>query len=184
MSEQTVEQKLDEQALKWKALFRGSILSTTINKHVSYVAVADRRAQGIITINTILVPLALTGIQNEVFQFGAVICVITALLSITAAIFSLYPKRGSFHKKQNTIRFNPLHFSQIEGVSAEDYMNTMNEHMQDTSKLAELAAFDVYHLATNIVAPKFHWLKRSYFIFLIGNFLALVSIGAQAFWGF
>jgi hypothetical protein len=173
------ENQLDEQALKWKALFRGSILSTTINKHVSYVGVADRRAQGIITINTILVPLALAGIQNTVLQFGAVISIITALLSVTAAIFSLYPKRGSNLHKQSTIRFNPLHFSQIDCLSAEEYMAEMNKNLQDTSKLAELAAFDIYHLATVIVSPKFHWLKRSYFIFLIGNFLALLSIAFQ-----
>ena len=162
---------------RWQALFRGSLLSTTMNKHVSYVGLADRRAQGIITINSILIPLALSGSQNPIFMNGALVAIATALLSISTAIFSLYPKRYG-HK--NHAHRDLLHFSQIQRFSEERYLELMKEALEDTGLLAEMITQDLYHISQRILHPKFFWLKISYFSFFIGNLIALLLIGLKA----
>jgi hypothetical protein len=163
--------------LKWKALFRGSLLSTTINKHVSYVGLADRRAQGIITLNALLVPVALNGSQNPLFVYGAIATIISAFLCITAAFISLYPKKYSGKKEKHA---GLLHFSQIQKFSEKRYLDLMNEALQDTSVLAKMASRDLYHISKRILHPKFRWLKISYLIFLSGNFIALILIAWQS----
>lgn len=163
--------------LKWKALFRGSLLSTTINKHVSYVGLADRRAQGIITLNALLVPIALNGSQNPLFMHGAIAAIITALLSISAAFISLYPKKYTGKKDMHS---GLLHFSQIQKLSEKRYLDLMNEALQDTSVLAEMASRDLYHISKRILHPKFIWLKVSYALFLGGNIITLFLIAWQS----
>ncbi len=164
--------------LKWAALFRGSLLSTTISKHVNYVGLADRRAQGIITLNALLVPISLNGSQNPLFMYGAIVAIITALLSISAAFVSLYPKKYNDNKHQHP---DLLHFSQIQRLSEKQYLDHMNEALQDTSVLAEMASRDLYHISKRILHPKFQWLKISYSIFLCGNFIAILIIAIKSF---
>lgn len=159
--------------LKWKALFRGSLLSTTINKHISYVGFADRRAQGIITINAILIPIALSKTTDPYFMWGAIIAIITALLSMTTAMISLYPKKYGTKKHKHP---DLLHFSQIQKYEEHDYLQHMKEALADTSILAEMAVKDLYHISTRILSPKFRWLKISYFLFLAGNILGVLII--------
>lgn len=162
--------------IKWKGLFRGSLLSTTINKHVSYVGFSDRRAQGIITINALLIPIALSGSQNPLFQMGSIITIFTAVLSICSSFISLYPKKYG-HKTHS--HQDLLHFSQIQKLSENQYLELMRKALVDTSTLAEMAARDLYHLSKRVLGPKFFWLKISYFIFLIGNLIAIGTITVQ-----
>lgn len=159
--------------LKWKALFRGSLLSTTINKHVNYVGFADRRAQGIITINAILIPIALSKTTDPYFMTGAIIAISTALLSMTTAMISLYPKKYGSKNHQHP---DLLHFSQIQQYQEHDYLDQMKTALSDTSILAEMAVKDLYHISSRILAPKFRWLKISYFLFLAGNIIAVLAI--------
>lgn len=163
---------------RWQGLFRGSLLSTTINKQINYVGFADRRAQGIITINAILIPVAINGSQNPLFQLGSILAVLTAILSISAATYSLYPKSYTTKKEHHKYL---LHFSQIQKLSESHYMKLMKEALADTGKLAELATHDLYHLSTRILKPKFFWLKVSYFIFLFGYIISIGAIGWQTF---
>ena len=159
---------------RWQSLFRGSLLSTTINKHVSYVGLADRRAQAILTINSVLIPLAISGGQNPLFRTGAIIAVLTAILSITAALYSIYPKAYSRMSSKNPLL---LHFSQIQKLSEFQYLEYMKKALEDTGRLAEMATQDIYYLSTHVLAPKFFWLKISYTIFFIGYLLSIGSIG-------
>lgn len=161
---------------KWQAIFRGSIISSTIGKLADYVGHADSRAQGIIVINSILIPVALSGSQNPSFKTGAVVSIIAAILSITFSIISLYPKSYSGKKDNHP---NLMHFSQVKEMSEDAYLKLAKEAFADNSKLAEMAALDIYHLSKYVLAPKFFWLKLSYLMFLIGNIIALGIIGFQ-----
>lgn len=162
---------------RWQSLFRGSLLSTTMNKHVSYVGLADRRAQAIITINSILIPIALSGSQNDMFMRGSIVAIMTAIISISAAIFSLYPKRYGLKKHAH---HDLLHFSQIQTLSEKKYLELMKEALEDTGLLAEMMTRDLYHISQRILHPKFFWLKISYFVFFIGNLFALLLIAFKA----
>jgi hypothetical protein len=157
---------------RWATLPRGSILAATISKHIQYVGFTDRRAQGMITISALLVPVALSGIQNPVFQLGSAIAVITSVLTVFFAILSLYPK--SSHTKHDHTNF--LHFSDIQKLSEEEYMCEMQSALEDTGKLSEMAVMEIYHLSALVLGPKFKWLKVSYWVFLLGNVGALLSI--------
>jgi hypothetical protein len=164
------EQIRKEQKELWEAAFRGSTLSAIMSKHVQYVGFADRRAQGIITINAFLIPLALAAINHPHFGAGAPITILTGLVSIIFAVWSLYPKNyASKYGKKNL-----FHFSQIGKFSEEEYMKMMREATSDNRTLTEMVSRDLYHLSRYVLKPKFALLRASYFIFVAGNVTAVL----------
>ena len=160
---------------RWPQLARASLLSAVLSKHVQYVGFADRRAQGMITISALLIPIAFTGIQHPFYRLGATIAIVTSVLTICCAVLSLYPKRAS-HKGHEDM--NLFHFSQIQNFSEEEYLQKMKETLEDTGELAKMAVMDLYHMANNILRPKLFWLRACSFVVLVGNIIALLSIAS------
>ncbi len=167
---------MEEQQQKWGGLFRGSVLSTVINKHISYLASADTRAQGLILLNTALVTLALNGMRSEELQEAALLSAITALFTITLCIFSLYPKRLS--SKGDTK--NILHYAQFITLSEAEFLAQLRSMFADRETLSDAAVRDLYHLGSRIIGPKYMFLRFAYIIFLLGQLtsalLAIIAI--------
>ena len=159
---------------EWGAVARGAMLSTMISKHVNYIGFADSRAQGIITINAFLIPVAFAGFTNPIFTVAVVIVVITAALSIITAIISLYPRHYSHHDTADHLDL--FHFVPTKEVEERTYLNNMSALLSETGALTEDISRDLYHIQKLIVAPKFRWLKVSYFVFAIGNSIALLAV--------
>lgn len=156
---------MEDQQRKWEGLFRGSVLSATLNKHVGYFTSADTRAQGLILLNTALVTLALNGMQNEELRSAALLSVITALFTMTLCIFSLYPKRLPSKRDSENI----LHYVQFSAMSEVEFLAQMKDVLADRDKLAEAAVRDLYHLGSKIIGPKYMFLRFAYIVFLLGQ---------------
>ncbi len=159
---------MNDDSERWPGLFRGSVLSATIAKHVSYVTSGDSRAQGLILLNSALIPLALNGMAHQELRTAATLCLITALATICLCIFSLYPKR--LKGKEEGV--NLLHYAEFCRLSERDYLDRMRALCEEPGRLAEAVARDLYHLGTRIVAPKFLLLRFAYIVFLLGQLTA------------
>ncbi len=160
---------MSEEQQKWEGLFRGSILSTAITKHVQYLTSADARAQGLILLNSALIPLALNTISKTPFQSAAFLCLFTSIVTICLCIFSLYPKRLKLGTK------NLLHYAEFSQMSENEFLLEMKAQFADKEKLAETAARDLYHLGSKIIAPKYFFLRLAYGVFLIGQLSAILA---------
>lgn len=156
---------------QWEALLRGQIVTTTTAKFFNYVALADQKAQGLIFMNSILIPVALNWIDKPQYHWSAVICIFTAVLSILAALICIYPKRRGGRKPDGT--FNLLHFGDVGRMREDEFMEEFMPRFNDSSKLAETAIKDLHDVARRIIRPKFFWLKLSYIMFFCGNLLAI-----------
>ncbi|MAE52116.1 MAG: hypothetical protein CMH27_09930 [Micavibrio sp.] len=156
---------------RWGALFRGQIIGTTIRKFSGYVALADQKAQGLIFMNSILIPVAMNWIENPGYRVGALICIVTAIFSILAALICIYPKRRAGRKPDGTI--NLLHFGDIAKLKEEDFLDEFLPVYNDLNLLSEAAAKDMHDVARRVIRPKFYWLKLSYIIFFCGNLAAI-----------
>ena len=165
--------------LRWQALFRGAIISTTTTKFFNYVALADQKAQGLIFMNSILIPVALNWIDKPQYHTSSLICIFTAVLSIMAALICIYPKRRKGRKPDGT--FNLLHFGDIGRMKEDEFMTEFMPIFNDPSRLAETSVKDIHDVARRIIRPKFVWLKLSYLIFFFGN-LAAIACALYAIW--
>ncbi len=157
----------------WKKAFRGSILSSVISKQVTYVGVSDQRAQGIIALNTLIVPLALRGMENEAYFLGSIVCILTSCFVILFATLSILHKQYKIDKSHPV---DLLHFSHISRIPLSEYLETMRSEMVETNNLAVLAVRDIHYVASHVLARKFFWLKLAYITFLFGNFSGVMLL--------
>lgn len=156
---------------RWEALFRGQIMGTTTQKFFNYVALADQKAQGLIFMNSILIPVALNWLEIPGYQVGSIICIATAVCSIMAALICIYPKRRAGRKPDGSI--NLLHFGDIGKLREAEFLDEFMPIYNDLNKLAVVVAKDVHDTARRIIRPKFFWLKLSYLVFFFGNLIAI-----------
>lgn len=159
-------------AHRWPALLRGQIITTTTSKYFNYVQLADQKAQALIILNSILIPVAINWINKDLFHVSATICIITAIFSIMSAIICIYPKRRSGRKPDGSI--NLLHFGDVGQLSEEEFLDDFMPIFDNPKELAKAAVRDLHDTARRIIRPKFYWLKISYLTFFSGNLIAII----------
>lgn len=163
--------------LHWDALLRGQVLTATTAKLVNYIALADQKAQAMIIINSILIPVILPWMSKPLYALPATIAIITSFLTILSAILCIYPKRRRGAKPDGS--FNLLHFSDIGRMKEAEYLALFNPVYNDRELLAEEAVKDIHDVSRRIIIPKFFWIKIGYSCFFIGNLVAVAVTGLR-----
>lgn len=165
----------DPQDTKFQAIARASILSGIENKHTQYIAMADRRAQGLLAISAVLAPIALSRINDPQLFVPVLTFLVGASITIVCAALCLMPKR--FRKITPDDRFL-LHFSYISSIPRDRYLDQMADAISDTTVLAQEVSKDLYHLSRDVLIPKFRWLRIAYAAFVLG---LCISLGLVVF---
>ncbi|MBD5778457.1 hypothetical protein IEN85_03055 [Pelagicoccus sp. NFK12] len=158
---------------KFQSIARASILASIENKHTQYVSMADRRAQGLLTMAAVLAPVAISRINDAAFFPSVAVFLVGAATTIIAATLCLFPKR--FRRIQPNDRF-PLHFSYISRQKRDDYLAQMSDIIDDTTQLSKEVAKDLYHLSHDVLIPKFRWLRIAYASFVGSLCLSLILL--------
>ena len=159
---------------KWQSLLRGQIINSTTHKYSRLIQLVDQKAQAMIILNSILVPVCIRGLEDPLLHYPAIVSIATACVSILTSIICIYPKRG--HRKLGDPNFNYLHFNDVGHVDREEYLAAFLPIFNDPYKLAEVAVRDLHDTAKKSMIPKYFWIKLSYGTFCIGNLLALGAI--------
>ncbi len=163
----------------WEALLRGQVLSATTEKFVNYINLADQKAQAMIILNSILIPVTLSWIGKPLFGIAVTVAILTAVISILAAILCIYPKRRRGRKPDGT--YNLLHFGDVGRMREERYLSLFQPVFNDLDRLSEEVIKDLHDISRHIIIPKFFWLKLSYGAFFCGNLIA-IAITLYAIW--
>ncbi|MCB1783744.1 MAG: hypothetical protein KDI13_07075 [Alphaproteobacteria bacterium] len=162
----------DEQEEKWKALMRGQVMSATINKFMTIIKLMDQKAQAMIFMNSVLIPVCIRSVETGSFPRAGTISIATAIISILAALVCIYPKRR--YRKHGHRELNLLHFNDIGHMKKEDYIDLFMPVFNDPSKLADTVINDLYDTSRYSILPKYMWLKISYGTFAFGNIIAII----------
>lgn len=178
-SEQIGTDSPSSDSMNWETLFRGQVMGMMIQKTSSFISLADQKAQAMIILNSILIPVALNWIEQPVFQISAAVAIVTAITSILTSILCIYPKRRSGKKNDGT--HNHFHFGDIGRMDEATYLKVFNPIFNERSRLAEETVKDLHDISRNILLPKYFWLKLSYKCFFIGNLIA-IAIAVHAGW--
>lgn len=163
----------------WEAMLRGQVYSATSAKFVNYINIADQKAQAMIILNSILIPVTLSWVDKENFGLAATISIIAAFTSILSSIMCIYPKRRNGKKPDGT--YNLLHFGDIGRMREQKYLDLINPIFNDLNELSEEALKDLHDIARRVIIPKFFWLKIAYGAFFIGNLIA-VAVTLYVIW--
>lgn len=161
-----------------------TMLKVTLTNHTRLSEIADSKANILLSVNAIIISIALTTLipkldspANAHLVMPTLILTIFCMVSIIFAILSTRPKvtSGTFTRKDiEDKKVNLLFFGNFYKVPLEEYEWAVNEMMKDREYLYGSMIKDLYFLGL-VLNRKYKLLRITYTIFMIG---IIVSVGA------
>jgi hypothetical protein len=184
----------EEKALKeqQKNTERGiqTMFRTTSNNHFELSSLADGKGNIMISVNSIIMSIALTVLLARLafyphFIIPTVILLAVCLSAIIFAILSTRPtvSKGRFTEDDiRQKRTNLLFFGNFHRMELEEYNWAMNEMLKDREYLYNSMIKDIYFLGV-VLAKKYKYLRISYTIFMYGLIIAVIAFAIAAIYG-
>lgn len=157
--------------------------------HINFSAIADGKANMMISINTILISVIVTlsgaslsisqGFTVERFRYTIpiLILLIGSLVSVLFAVLSARPKVTEKKVDMEEVKENKislLYFGNFLGIPKNDFIEYLNKLKEDQKKLYDSMSIDIYNLGI-VLKEKYRLLSISYNVFMIGLSLSVVA---------
>lgn len=182
----------EKQKAKFKAKYKNdnpersiqTLFRVTLRNHIKLSDIADTKANILLSVNAIIISLALSNIipkldnpTNEHLMIPTLILVIFSVATILMSILATRPNvtSGEFTKEQVKNRdVNILFFGNFHKMSFDDYLWGVNEIMEDKDYVYEALTRDLYLLGV-VLARKYKILRITYSVFGLGIILSVIS---------
>lgn len=141
--------------------------------HVQLSAMADTKANIIITVSSIVLTLALGRAANAEYRLAMAVLGVFTLVALLLAILAVLPKyrRIAWHAGPLPADFNIAFFGHFAGLDQERFLRELASAMQP-GHAYETAARDIYGLGSYLATHKYPYLRLSYLFFLSGFLFA------------
>lgn len=155
---------------------------TSYRTHVELSGIADNKSNIMISINGIIISILLASISPKIdsnpwLLIPTSVLLITCLASLIYAVLAARPRVSKEKVTLKDVRANNkniLFFGNFYTLNREDYVTAMEELMLDEEKIYDSMARDLHGLGT-VLAKKFHLLRFSYNIFMVGLVISVMS---------
>ncbi len=160
----------------------------TSQNHVELSAMADNKANIMITVNSIIVSILVSILIRKFEEFPnlvvpTIILTTVCLVTIVFAVLATRPNVSSGTFTRDDIlakRTNLLFFGNFHNVSLQDYEEGVREMMKDSEFLYGSMTRDIYYQG-KVLGRKYKMLRISYTVFMFGFVLAVLSFGIAIF---
>lgn len=158
-----------------------TLFRTTIKNHYTLREMVDRKANIMITVNSIILSVVISGLASREFEHNLyyvpiITLTICAAISIFFAILSTRPNKtqGQFTEEEiRTKNGNLLYFGNFHDMTARDFEWGMLQMLNDSDYLYGSMIRDLYYLGS-VIQKKFSHIRASLNIFLGGMISSLV----------
>ncbi|TDR48606.1 hypothetical protein DFR29_101226 [Tahibacter aquaticus] len=151
-----------------------NILRTAQQHHVQLSAMADTKANIIITVSSIVLTLSLGKLTDPSLRVAVLILTGFTLLALLLAILAVLPKYRPLrlHSEELPAHFNLLFFGHFSELSRERFLDEVARVLKPDGAIYEAQAKDLYSLGLYLARHKYRYLRLSYLFFLAGFVLA------------
>ncbi|GAB4396204.1 MAG: hypothetical protein OHK0053_09690 [Microscillaceae bacterium] len=165
-----------------------TVFRTTSKNHLDLSAIADNKANILISINTIIVSVIISILiqkldTNPHLIPPTFILLLTCVITIVLAILSTRPvvSSGKFTKEDVEARkVNLLFFGNFHQMDLKDYDWGMRSLMYDAEYLYGSLIRDIYFLG-RVLGRKYRLLRYAYTVFMYGLVLSVLAFVLAAF---
>lgn len=161
-----------------------TMLRVTFSNHIQLSQIADTKANILLSVNAIIISVALSTIvpkldapTNAHLVIPTFVMVASSVATIVMAIISTRPKvsEGIYTAEDLKERkVNLLFFGNFHRVPVEDYTAAMKEMIKDKDYLYESMIKDLHHLGI-VLNRKFRLLRTTYTVFTVGILVSVIS---------
>lgn len=154
---------------------------TSYRTHVELSGIADNKSNIMISINGIIISIIIASISPKIDANPWLLWPTAALLlfCLASLVFAIMAARPRVNKNPVTLedvranRANILFFGNYNNMDRGEFVEGIEELMQDEQRLYDSMARDLYGLG-RVLFKKYELLRISYTIFLVGIILAVM----------
>lgn len=159
-----------------------TMFRTTSKSHMELSAIADNKANIMISINSIILSVLVSVLIRKLEEYPhmtipAVLLTVVCLTTIVFAVLATRPNvtKGRFEREDIiNKKANLLFFGNFHQMKLEDYQWGMKEMLKDADYLYGSMIKDIYYLGA-VLGKKYRLLRVSYTIFMFGFVLAILG---------
>lgn len=160
------------------------IIRTTQRNNIELTAIADNKANVLLSLNAILIaalfPLILNNlevIQEKQLVFPLIIFSITCLLTVFLAAKVLKPSnfKGKRENSAPGVNASPFFFGNFYKMESTEYYEYLEKGLSDPKHIKAHMAQDLYYVGKRL-GYKMSWIRNAFNIFTTGVFLTILSI--------
>ncbi|MBS7233104.1 HD domain-containing protein [Flavobacterium psychroterrae] len=161
-----------------------TLFRVTLGNHTRLSGIADSKANILLSVNAIIISIALSSIipkldspKNAHLVIPTFIMLISSVITIIFAILSTRPKvtTGVFTREDiENKKINLLFFGNFYKMPLEEYDWAMNEMMKDRDYLYSTMIKDLYYLGL-VLQRKYNLLRIAYNFFMIGIIITVIA---------
>jgi hypothetical protein len=163
---------------------------TTSSNHFELSSLADSKSNIMISVNSIIISVALTVLLARLAFYPQYIIptVVLLIVCLSSIIFAILATRPSINKGRFTEedirnkKTNLLFFGNFHRMKLDEYQWAMNEMLKDREYLYDSMIKDIYYLGV-VLAKKYKFLRISYTIFMYGIIAAVIAFAVAAIYG-
>lgn len=156
-----------------------NVLRTAQQHHVQLSAMADTKANIIITVSSIVLTLSLGRLADPELRVSVLILASFTLVALLLAILAVLPKYRPIRLKDEVLppNFNLLFFGHFAEIPRERFLAEMNRVLMPDGTPYSVWVADIYALGVYLAHHKYRYLRYSYLFFLTGFVLACLEQG-------
>jgi hypothetical protein len=161
-----------------------SVFRVTLRNHMKLSDIADTKANILLSVNAIIISIALTNLipkldnpKNAYLMIPTLIFLTFSVLSIIMSILATRPNvtKGRFSREDVTNKkVNLLFFGNFHHMSLEEFQWAIGEMLQDKEYIYSSLTKDLYFLGI-VLERKYKLLRITYTIFMIGMVLSTIA---------
>ncbi len=161
-----------------------TLFRVTLSNHTRLSGIADSKANILLSVNAIIISIALSSIipkldspNNAHLVIPTFIMLMFSVISIVFAILSTRPKVTSGTFTRNDIedqKVNLLFFGNFYKMPLDEYEWAVNEMIKDNKYLYNSMIKDLYFLGV-VLEKKYRLLRITYNIFMVGIIISFLS---------
>ena len=167
-----------------------TLYRTTLRNHIKLSDIADTKANILLSVNAIIISLALSNVipkldapTNRHLMIPTLILVLFSVASIILSILSTRPNvtSGEFTREQvKKKQVNILFFGNFHKMSYDQYQWAINEIIYDKDYIYEALTKDLWLLGV-VLNKKYMLLRKTYTVFMAGIIISVIAF-ILAFW--
>jgi len=157
------------------------LIRQTRMHHMQLSAMADVKANILLTMSSVVLTLSVTNIADPVLKWPTLILISFCLLTIALATYAVMPKLP-VHKHPPDLAeakgplFNPLFFGDFAGMSLQDFEETMGHYMATPQRAYEVQIREVFVLGQFLAKKKYRFIRMAYISFITGILASGIGI--------
>lgn len=165
-----------------------TLLKTTLRNHVDLSAIADQKANTLISVNAIIISIVLSALfpkldSNPFLFYPSVTILISCFITMILAILSTIPNvtNGEITKEEiEREEGNIMFFGNFHKMKLKDFEWSMHKVWEKKSYLYNTMARDLFFLGV-VLNKKYNLLRYAYYVFVLGLMFSIIVFTINIF---